>query len=354
VATRAGFAGCDGGQLAGQVEQQQGQAAETFGWVVLRNRSTQACQISDFSGAQLRLADGRLLRLEMFADLSSLCEPPFRVCRAASLVALQPNERAFVGFSYNGNPSLVVQGPCERGVRLEIRPRGGSSFVSVSGVFTPCGPPYGLALSAVYAGSPLALEKPFAPQPRTWVAVGDVDGDGKPDTATLLYLGGHGPGNWQLVADLSRLGRQSVRFNGMPVVTGERGIVSIVGHADADGSGRSSIFVLDSWGASTQFWAVFKLVGPTLVQATSDGSALALAVGGSVSHEGGFQCLGRQFVTTGASGVPGATTLAYERDILTWHGSVLQLQARQRGHAPMSTMGSFGKVACGSLPDYAP
>ena len=49
---------------------------------------------------------------------------------------------------------------------------------------------------------------------RGWQAVGDVDGDGHPDRPRLVYLGGYGADNWELVVDMTRRGQQTVRFTG--------------------------------------------------------------------------------------------------------------------------------------------
>jgi hypothetical protein len=84
-----------------------------------------------------------------------------------------------------------------------------------------------------------------------WRVVGDVDGDGHADRARLVYLGGAGPDNWELVVDMTRLGQQAVRFTGDPVLPGNTAAPTIAGSADAEPSGRAQVFVKVTAGAST-------------------------------------------------------------------------------------------------------
>src|SRR5262249_40459694 len=57
----------------------------------------------------------------------------------------------------------------------------------------------------------------ISPPPGRRAADWDVDGDGRRDRARLAYLGGYGPGNWELVVNMTTLGQQTVRFTGEPV-----------------------------------------------------------------------------------------------------------------------------------------
>jgi hypothetical protein len=192
-----------------------------------------------------------------------------------------------------------------------------------------------------------------------WQAVGDVDGDGRPDRARLVYLGGYGPGNWELVVDMTTLGQQVVRFTGGPVLPGNLDAPTIAGSADAERDGHADIFVKVDSGASTQFWTIFKLAGRQIRQVTSQGQPVRLAVNGSDTHQGGFRCEGAVFVTVNEGvELPGYTTWSYERDTYTWSGAELVLVSKRTGQVTSARPGSppaaYSGVSCGNLPQYAP
>lgn len=201
--------------------------------------------------------------------------------------------------------------------------------------------------------------------PAIWSAHGrraanwDVDGDGRRDRAWLVYLGGHSRDNWELVVDMTTLGRQTVRFTGSPVLPGNTAAPTIAGSADADRDGHAEVFVKVDSGASTQFWTIFKLVGGRIRQVTSQGRPVRLAVGGSVTHQGGFRCDGAQFVTVSEGAeIPGYTTWTDERDTFAWSGAELVPVSHRTGRAisaqPGSPPAAYSGVSCGDLPQYAP
>jgi hypothetical protein len=194
---------------------------------------------------------------------------------------------------------------------------------------------------------------------RGWQAVGDVDGDGHPDRARLVYLGGYGPDNWELVVDMTRLGQQTVRFTGSVLLPGNTAAPTITGSVDADRDGHAEIFVKVDSGASTQFWTIFKLAGRHLRQVTTQGQPVRLAVGGSVTHQGGFRCEGAHFVTVSeATGPPGYKTWTYQRDTLAWSGANLVPISKRTGQVSSTQPGSppaaYTGVSCGGLPQLAP
>jgi hypothetical protein len=206
-----------------------------------------------------------------------------------------------------------------------------------------------------------AVAAPLATSPASGrkAADWDVDGDGRPDRARLVYLGGYGPGNWEIVVDMTTLGRRSVRFTGGPVRPGNTAAPTIAGSVDADRDGRAEIFVKVTSGASTQFWTIFKLVGPQIRQVTVKGQPVRLAVGGSLTHQGGFRCDGDAFVTaTEGAELPGYTKWIYERDTYAWSGAELALVSRRTGQVtgvrPGSPPAAYSGVSCGGLPQYAP
>jgi len=206
-----------------------------------------------------------------------------------------------------------------------------------------------------------AVAAPLATSPASGrkAADWDVDGDGRPDRARLVYLGGYGPGNWELVVDMTTLGRQSVRFTGDPVLPGNTAAPTIAGSVDADRDGHAEIFVKVTSGASTQFWTIFKLVGRQIRQVTVKGQPVRLAVGGSLTHQGGFRCDGAQFVTvTEGTQPPGYVKWSYERSAYAWSGAELVLFSRRTGQVTSARTGSppaaYSGVSCGGLPQYAP
>ena len=210
--------------------------------------------------------------------------------------------------------------------------------------------------SATIATSPAAATPPArGRQAANW----DVDGDGRPDRARLVYLGGYGPDNWELVVDMTTLGQQTIRFTGEVVVPGNVDAPTIAGSVDADRNGHAEIFVKVSSGASTQFWTIFKLVGQQIRQVTIKGKPVRLAVGGSLTHQGGFRCAGATFVTvTEGAEIPGYTRWIYERDTYAWSGGELVLLSARTGQVtsvrPGSPPAAYSGVSCGGLPEYAP
>jgi hypothetical protein len=173
----------------------------------------------------------------------------------------------------------------------------------------------------------------------------DIDGDGRVDTARLTYLGGSGPNNWKLVVEMTSLGRQTIPFMGSPA--GTTASPAIVGSVDADEDGYAEIFVKVDAGASTAFWTIFRLTDGHLLQVTTNGQPLRLAIGGTVTHTAGFECSGAQFVTIGESVTPpDYKTWNYERDTYTWNGAVLVLASKQTGQAASAIDST---VKCGDL-----
>jgi hypothetical protein len=212
--------------------------------------------------------------------------------------------------------------------------------------------------STVRAGTTAATSKAAVAKP-SWRAVGDVDGDGQPDRARLVYLGGAGPDNWELVVDMTRLGQQAVRFTGDPVLPGNTAAPTIAGSADAERDGRAQVFVKVTAGASTQFWTVFTLTGRQLRQVRLGGQPVRLAVNGTLTHQGGFRCDGPRFVTVSeGAGRPGYIRWSWVRDTFAWSGADLVLVSKQAGQVTAARPGdppaAYSGVSCGDLPQYAP
>jgi hypothetical protein len=182
----------------------------------------------------------------------------------------------------------------------------------------------------------------------------DVDGDGRQDRARLVYLGGYGPGNWELVLDMTTLGRQMARFTGSRPLPGSTAAPAIAGSADAARDGHAEVFVTADTSAATQFWTIFKLAGRRIRQVTSQGRPVRLAVGGSITHQGGFRCDSAQFVTVGeGTNPPGYTTWTYERDTFAWSGAELVLVSKRNGQVTSARPGippaAYRGISCGDL-----
>jgi hypothetical protein len=210
--------------------------------------------------------------------------------------------------------------------------------------------------STTQASTAAATSKVAKP---SWQTVGDVDGDGHPDRARLVYLGGYGPDNWELVVDMTSLGQQTVRFTGGPVLPGNLDAPTIAGSTDAERNGHAQVFVKVTSGASTQFWTIFTLVGRQLRQVTLGGQPVRLAVNGTLTHQGGFRCDGARFVTVSEGvGLPGYITWSWARDTFAWSGAELVPVSKQTGQVtaarPGDPLAAYSGVSCGDLPQYAP
>ncbi len=173
------------------------------------------------------------------------------------------------------------------------------------------------------------------------------------DRAWLVYLGGSGRDNWELVVEMTTHDRQIVRFTGSPVLPGSTDAPTIAGTVGTE------IFVKVDAGASTQFWTIFKLVEGRIQQVTVKGQAAHLAVGGSVTYQSGFRCDGAQFVTVGETTEPPAyTTWTYQRDTYTWSGAKLVPVSSRTGQVTSNPPGTppaaYTGVSCGHLPQLAP
>lgn len=187
--------------------------------------------------------------------------------------------------------------------------------------------------------------------------IGDVDGDGRPDSARLHYLGGF---NWELIVNLTSLGQRTVRFQGAQVAIGMGGeMPGIIGSTDADGDGHAEIFVKFDSGASTEELTIFKLADRNIVQVTTGGQPLELGWGGSLGHQDGFRCEGPRLLTVGALREnPDYKRFDYQVDTYFWRGAELILSSKESGQANGSARTdydfpeAYSGVICGDLARY--
>jgi hypothetical protein len=115
-------------------------------------------------------------------------------------------------------------------------------------------------------------------------AKNDVDGDGRADRVTMAPGPTGATSTYRVTAHLTRLGVRTVLVE----ASSEGG--QLIGIQDMDGDGYGEIIVRYDHGASTDFWTVVRLVNGQLVQMTQNGASVALPIGGSVTHQGGFDC----------------------------------------------------------------
>jgi hypothetical protein len=220
-------------------------------------------------------------------------------------------------------------------------------------------PPPAKALAPLNGSTadPAALaSQPPAGQPASW----DIDGDGRPDTATIVPVGNaRTTASFLLVVHLTRFATQTVPFTGISVAgIPPRGPV-IVGAADAAHDGHTELFVQVDAGCCTEFWAIFRLVDGHIRQMTTAGRPVALGVGGSLLDNGGFSCAGPDLVVSSyheQSGGPTVYTFRAIRDTYRWAGAALVLASRQtaiiRGTPADPALAGYSGVSCGSLPQY--
>jgi hypothetical protein len=132
----------------------------------------------------------------------------------------------------------------------------------------------------------------------------------------------------------------------------------VVGAANAAKDGHTELFVLVDAGCCTEFWTIFRLVNGHVVQVKLAGVPVRLAVGGTVTDNGGFSCAGPNLVTSAyayqAKSGTRETFLA-TRDTYRWVGASLllvsQRQTTIRG-AQNPELAQYSGISCGALPQY--
>ncbi|WP_243407186.1 FG-GAP repeat domain-containing protein [Frankia canadensis] len=179
---------------------------------------------------------------------------------------------------------------------------------------------------------------------------GDVDGDGRADTLTILRAG-------TLRVRYSHGGEDDVRFEtGNPAFVD----VHVLGSADADRDGHAEVFVQTDQGASIGVATMFRYVGGHLRLATLGGKQAALAYGGSTGFLASWACRPAQVpaaalvTSTGPSSAPNIYTLDlryYRFD--QGRASLTELSHRTAGPAALDQLPTVrdavsGAAGCGS------
>jgi len=206
------------------------------------------------------------------------------------------------------------------------------------------------------ANRPAAAGIPSVTNSAAWA----IDGPGKPTSTVSIVAAGNvrTTVHFLLVVRTTARGTQTVPFSatsvtGMPPL----GPV-VVGAANAAKDGHTELFVLVDAGCCTEFWTIFRLVNGHIVQVRLAGAPVRLAVGGSVTANGGFSCSGPNLVTyTYAHQAASGTRESFlaTRDTYRWVGASLLLVSQRQTTilgAQNPELAQYSGVACGALPQY--
>jgi hypothetical protein len=206
------------------------------------------------------------------------------------------------------------------------------------------------------ANRPAAAGLPSTTSSAAWA----IDGPGQPAASVSIVPVGNAKttARFLLVVRTVVHGTQTVPFSATsPASMPPLGPV-VVGAANAAKDGHTELFVMVDAGCCTEFWTIFRLVDGHVVQVKLAGAPVRLAVGGSVTDNGGFGCAGPDLVTyTYAYQVTSGAreTFLATRDTYRWVGASLllvsQRQATIRG-AQNPELAQYSGVSCGALPQY--
>ena len=187
-------------------------------------------------------------------------------------------------------------------------------------------------------------------QPAIW----DIDGDGRPDTATLEAVGNaQSTSSFQLVVHLSGLRTQTVPFTATSARFMPPHGPVIIGAADAAHDGHAELFVQVDSGCCTEFWTIFRLVNGQVRQMIMAGHPVLIAVGGTVMNNAGFSCAGADLVVYAYQAGTTANTFLASRETYRWAGAALVLASQRQttihGTAQDPVLATYSGVTCGGL-----
>jgi hypothetical protein len=206
------------------------------------------------------------------------------------------------------------------------------------------------------ANRPAAAGLPSGASAGTWA----IDGPGQPAAPVSIVPVGHARTTFSflLVVRTATHGTQTVPFSATSATDMSPLGPVVVGAANAAKDGHTELFVLVDAGCCTEFWTIFRLVNGHVVQVKLAGVPVRLAVGGSVTDNGGFSCAGPNLVTsTYAYQATSGTreTFLATRDTYRWAGASLVLVSQRkttiRG-AQNPELAQYTGVSCGALPQY--
>jgi hypothetical protein len=206
------------------------------------------------------------------------------------------------------------------------------------------------------ANRPAAAGLPSGASAGTWA----IDGPGQPAAPVSIVPVGHAKTTFSflLVVRTATHGTQTVPFSATSATDMSPLGPVVVGAANAAKDGHTELFVLVDAGCCTEFWTIFRLVNGHVVQVKLAGVPVRLAVGGTVTDNGGFSCAGPNLVTSAyayqAKSGTRETFLA-TRDTYRWAGASLllvsQRQTTIRG-AQNPELAQYSGISCGALPQY--
>ena len=206
------------------------------------------------------------------------------------------------------------------------------------------------------ANRPAAAGLPSVASSVAWA----IDGPGQPAASVSIVPVGNArtTSRFLLVVRTAAHGTQSVPFSATSATDMPPLGPVVVGAANAAKDGHTELFVMVDAGCCTEFWTVFRVVDGHVVQVKLAGVPVRLAVGGSVTDNGGFSCAGPNLVTsTYAYQVTSGTRERFlaTRDTYRWAGASLllvsQRQTTIRG-AQNPELAQYSGVSCGALPQY--
>jgi hypothetical protein len=157
-------------------------------------------------------------------------------------------------------------------------------------------------------------------------AIGDVDGDGRPDKVSISW----NATGAVVTAVLTRLGTQTLPVQVDPFLLTDPSVhPAVLGVVDINADGFAEVMVQVGQGASTSAFTILALVGGRLTQVLMNGAPAMLALGGSVGHFTRFGCESGQVVVAAWSSTdPTASSYHGERDVYRLSGAQLTLAAK--------------------------
>jgi len=261
-------------------------------------------------------------------------------------------------------PSASASSSASQPVVAPPGPSASASAPSSVPPSTPSSPPPStpsLVPSSPLSSPPASANRPVAGAPSVAGSVAwAVDGPGQPAARVTLVPVGNARTTFSflLVVHTVRYGTQTVPFSAASVTGMPPFGPVVVGAANAAKDGHTELFVMVNAGCCTEFWTIFRLVDGHVVQVRLAGAPVRLAVGGSVTDNGGFSCAGPYLITNTYAYQPSSgtrMTFLATRDTYRWAGAALVLvshrQVTIRG-AQNPELAQYSGVSCGALPQY--
>lgn len=262
-----------------------------------------------------------------------------------------PSELASSGLASSANAPAAAHAPATRQRIADATTMVASADQApTSGrVLAPVPSPGSSGNSTAKAAAPSAGQASLG-LPAIW----DIDGDGRPDTATLVAVGNaETTSSFQLVVHLTRLGIQTVPFTATSARFMPPHGPVIIGAADAAHDGQAELFVQVDSGCCTEFWTIFRLVNGQVRQMITVGHPVRIAVGGTVTNNAGFSCAGADLVVYAYQAGTTAGTFLASRETYRWADAALVLASRQQttihGTAHDPVLATYSGVTCGGL-----